>query len=108
MVAYCDSKFNFGDKNGHIRTVKQVMKFTRTATVKAYDTVAYGNWLTGNHWVAPNLNKEGCKMASAGMKAKLKKELRAVGIREVRNAAGRLVKLQNAKISDLVSALPKK
>lgn len=47
-------------------------------------------------------------MASAGMKAKLKKELRAAGIREVRNAAGRLVKLQNAKISDLVSTLPKK
>lgn len=64
--------------------------------------------VTGNHWAAPNLNKEGCKMASAGMKAKLKKELRAAGIREVRNAAGRLVKLQNAKISDLVSALPKK
>lgn len=53
-------------------------------------------------------DKEGCKMASAGMKAKLKKELRAAGIREVRNAAGRLVKLQNAKISELVSALPKK
>lgn len=36
-------------------------------------------------------------MASAGMKAQLKKEVRAAGIREVRNAAGRLVKLQNAK-----------
>ena len=47
-------------------------------------------------------------MASTGMKAQLKKELRAAGIREVRNTAGRLVKLQNAKISDLVSALPKK
>lgn len=44
-------------------------------------------------------------MASAGMKAQIKKELRDKGIREVRNAAGRMVKLQNAKTSDLVSAL---
>lgn len=44
-------------------------------------------------------------MASVGMKAQIKKELRDKGIREVRNAAGRMVKLQNAKTSDLVSAL---
>ena len=30
--------------NGHTRTVKQAVKFTRTATVNADGTVSYGNW----------------------------------------------------------------
>lgn len=39
------------------------------------------------------------------MKSQLKKELKSQGIITVRNAAGRMVKLQNAKTSDLISAL---
>lgn len=44
-------------------------------------------------------------MASVGMKSQLKKKLKSQGITRVRNAAGRMVKLQNAKTSDLISAL---
>lgn len=51
------------------------------------------------------MKQGGARMASVGMKAQLKKELKSQGITTVRNATGRMVKLQNAKISDLISAL---